>query len=380
MRRDSGRRQISRMQVASQRLSVLFWIMLCAVFAGRSVTVGAQQDPVGHLQDLLNQVRLNEGLAPLGHSTLLTQAAQRHADDLVALGHMTHEGSDGSTYQQRIREARYQAWDDGLTVNEVIWTGLGWADDALIWFYTNPDWAVLTDPKYREVGIGYADDNGIHYFVVTLGARPGVLPIFINDGFRSTESPVVALRLTNEETVPLGDIAWIGKAIEIRISNAPDFDGQSWQPWEPLVPWALSSEEPGNYAVYVEFRDGADRTAIAEATIRLVAPGESPPTPTPFLNLPSAPAEQAPGAVQPMAESTSALPATAASPEVEETPPPTAPEPVGGTFTPYPTWTPLPTELPFAPEEQRTDWPLLLVILLQGAALLLGAAAFLKRH
>ncbi|MCJ7549928.1 MAG: CAP domain-containing protein [Anaerolineae bacterium] len=344
------------------------------------MTVGAQEDPVRHLQDLLNQVRLNEGLAPLRHSTLLTQAAQRHADDLVTLGHLTHGGSDGSTYHQRIREARYQAWDDGLTVNEAIWMGLGSAEDALIWFYTNPDWAVLTDPKYREVGIGHADDNGVHYFVVTLGARPGVLPVFINDGFGSTDSPVVALRLTNEEAVPFGDVGWIGNAIEIRISNTPDFDSQLWQRWEPLVPWALSSQEPGDYAVYVEFRDGAGRTAIAEATIRLVAPGESPPTPTPFLELPSAPAEQTPGAVQPTVEPTPSSPSTTASPEAEETPPPTALDPAGGTFTPYPTWTPLPTELPLAAEEQRTDWPLLLVILLQGAALLLGAAAFLKRH
>ena len=131
---------------------MLFWLTLFALLSGRTVAVRAQQDPVGHLQDLLNQVRLNAGLAPLGHSTLLTQAAQRHADESVVLGHVTHQGSDGSTYQQRIQEARYQAWDDGLGVNEVIWTGLGSAEDALIWFYTNPDWAVLTDPKYREVG------------------------------------------------------------------------------------------------------------------------------------------------------------------------------------------------------------------------------------
>ena len=184
----------------------------------------------------------------------------------------------------------------------------------------------------------------------------------------------------NREAVPFGDVAWIGKAIEIRISNTPDFDAQSWQPWEPLVPWVLSSEEPGDYAVYVEFRDGADRTAIAEATIRLVPPGESLPTPTPFLNLPPAPEDQTLRAVLPTVELTPSLPSTTASPEVEEILTPTAPGPSAGTFTPYPTWTPLPPELPLAAEEERTDWPLLLVILLQGAALLLGAAAFLKRH
>jgi hypothetical protein len=274
-------------------------------------------------------------------------------------------------------------------VNEVIWAGLGTAEDALVWFYTNPEWSTLTDERYREIGVGYADDNGIRYFVVTLGSRPGVLPIFVNDGNSVTESPVVALRLTDERAVPMGDAAWMGQAIEIRISNAPEFEGLPWQPWEPLVPWALSSEEPGEYAVYVEYRDGADRTAIAEDTIRLVAPGESPPTPTPLLSLPARSDEQGEATPAPEVPSETtpgeALPAATVSPVTPSpgfqiTPMPVIPEADAESLTPYPTWTPLPTEVPVSTRDPQANLPIVLAFLLQGAALLIGIGVFLRRH
>jgi hypothetical protein len=352
----------------------------------------AQEDPARYLHDLINHVRLGEGLAPLGGSNLLYQAAQRHADDLVAIGKVTHEGSDSSTYQQRIREARYHAWEDGLMVDEVLWAGLGAAEDALRWFYSNPEWAVLTDPRYREIGIGYAEDNGVRYFVVDLGARPGVLPVFANDGAAVTDAPSVALRLTNEEAVPLGDGTWMGRAIEVRLSNEPDFEGIAWQPWEPLLPWLLAGTEPDSYAVYVQFRDGANRTAVAEDTIQLVAQGEVPPTPTPLLDLGTpldlpdggtgtptdAPADatgDAPSSPEPVASPTASSVVVATA---------TALPDAGGLsseqLSAYPTWTPLPPESPSPLAPAQTDWPVILAVGLQIAALLLGAAAFLRRR
>ncbi|MCU0520288.1 MAG: CAP domain-containing protein [Anaerolineae bacterium] len=349
------------------------------------VPSAAQGDPRGQLFALLNQLRLREGFAPLGNSTLLNAAAQRHADDLVTIGQATHTGSDGSTYQQRIREARYSAWDDGLVVGEVLWTGLGGAEDAVTWFRSNPEWAALTDPRYREAGIGYVDDSGVRYFVVTLGARPGVLPIFINDGADTAESPAVALRLTNEDAVPLGDGAQIGRAIEVRLSNSPTFDGVPWQPWEELLPWLLAGEEPGEYGVYVEFRDGANRTAIAEDIIQLVAPGNSPPTPTPFLNLLEATPEPGTDALDltptaPDAGNSTATPPTGGATSAAPTRTPVALTGEDGEPIVFATWTPLPTDTPDIVEAGAADWPLLLAILLQGAAIVLGIAVFLRRR
>ena len=358
------------------------WLALAlALTLALPLPATAQEDPRGQLFALINQLRLREGLPPLGNSSLLSTAAQRHADDLVTIGRVTHDGSDGSTYQQRIREARYNAWDDGLVVGETLWTGLGGAADAVTWFYSNPaEWAVLTDTRYREAGVGYVDDSGVRTFVVTLGARPGVLPIFVNDGTDTTESPAVALRLTNEDAVPLGDGIQIGRAIEVRLSNSPNFDGVPWQPWEELLPWLLEGEEPGEYAVYVEFRDGASRTAVAEDIIQLVGAGESPPTPTPFVVTTEGTAGPQPG-------SSELTPAPASG---EGTPPPSGedgiatrtPVPLSEDRTPivFATWTPLPTDTPDTAEPGSRDWPLLLALVLQGAAVLLGIAAFLRRR
>ena len=47
---------------------------------------------------------------------------------------------------------------------------------------------------------------------------------------------------------------------------------------------------------------------------------------------------------------------------------------------PYPTWTPLPDQSGVESTERSTDWPVVLAFLLQGAALLLGAALFLRQR
>ncbi|HOU12127.1 MAG TPA: CAP domain-containing protein [Anaerolineae bacterium] len=352
-------------------LALLFALPL---LGGLSKPAALQDSPAAEFYQLVNRTRLSVGLAPFGASTLLTQAAQRHADDIAKRGVATHEGADGSDYRRRIREAGYRAWNDGLLVDEAVWLGLGRPTDALNWFYGQPqEWARFTDARYREIGVGYAEDGqGVHYLVITFGARPGVLPIFINDGASVTDSPVVAVRLTNENAEPMGEGSWIGKAIEVQLSDTPNFDGVPWQPWEPLLPWELTSAEPGDYSVYVQFRDGANRTAIAEATIRLVAPGEAPPTPTPWA-----------GIVLPTPESPAAEPGTpvGAQPTPEAgirfTPIPTlSPE----ELEPLPTWTPLADLEPQDTEAKPANWPIIAGFLLQGVALFLGAAAFLRRR
>ncbi len=255
-------------------------------------------------------------------------------------------------------------------VDEVLWTGLGSAADAVTWFYSNPEWAILSDARYREVGVGYADDSGVRYFVVTLGARAGVLPIFINDGVETTDSPAVALRLTNEDAAPLGDGVQIGRAIEVRVSNSPNFDGVAWQPWEELLPWLLAGEEPGEYAVYVEFRDGANRTAVAEDLIELVNPGESPPTPTPFIDLPRAPRGSR-GAVSTLLHPACRRRPLAPGEDGVPTRTPVALDAEGEEPILYATWTPLPTDIPVdVAEPDSRDWSLLLAFVLQGAAVL----------
>lgn len=357
--------------------------LLLGLLFGVAQPAALQSEPARDFAGRLNQARLAEGLAPLSWSTLLAQAAQRHADDLAAHNLIDSTGSDGSTYRQRIRETGYRAWNDGLLVYETFWVGLGNAENALDWFHNDAtQWSAFVDPRYREVGVGYAESQNLHYFVISFGSRPGVLPVFINEGAETTDRPQVVIHLTNEEAVPLGEGRWIGQAIEVRLGETPDLEDAPWQPWEPLLPWAFSNDTPGDYAVYVEFRDGAGRTTISQDTVRLTAPGEGEPL------APTVPHQEVTPPPEPTVEATTV---PTSEPPVMETPVVTAPP------TPIPTLavatpTPAPTaELLSTPaltptpvtalvsERRPVDWPLVSVVLLQGIALLLGLAAFLRR-
>jgi hypothetical protein len=92
--------------------------------------------------------------------------------------------------------------------------------------------------------------------------------------------------------------------------------------------------------------------------------GAGAPTPSPTTDATEAPLPLTPTATLPPSE-------LETEPEPETAQPPTQ-------LTPRPTWTPLPTDAPVV-ERPPTDWPLVLALLLQGAALLLGFAAFLRR-
>ncbi len=379
-------------------------VVLVAVVSLASLPASAQEsDPVATWQALVNQARLDEGLPPYGFSSLLAAAAQRHADDLAAHQIWSHTGSDGSTARQRIAEAGYAAWTwngGELIAGENFWTGYGTIEDALAFFLEDPPHRDnILSTTYREIGVGVAADaEGRHYYVLDFSVRPNVLPIFINDGAASADNPQVAIRLTNEEARPGGQGAiFMGQAIEIRISNEPSFDDLPWQPWEPLVPWALP-DTPGEHTVYVQFRDAAGRTAASADTIVLgegtfVAPTAAPPSPTseptatpvppaPTAEPPVPPTAEPP--VSPTAEPTVTLTPTVApipepSPTTEPTPPSYAPGPSPSIpiITPFPTWTPLPTAV--IREEREPDAPLSLLAALQGVVVLLGLYLVLRR-
>ncbi|MGB9870856.1 MAG: CAP domain-containing protein [Anaerolineae bacterium] len=360
---------------------ILLWGLVLVV--GRA---GAQEEnPAMQFYARVSQVRLDNGLPPYGWSDLLAVAAQRHANDLAAHRLASHTGSDGSTPRQRIAEAGYAAWGNGAVVGENFWTGFGSIQDALDWFMGDPPHREnILSSRYREIGIGVATDReGRVYYVLDFGARPNVLPVFINDGAPTTESPQVAVRLTNEEAYPQGEgSALMGRAVEVRLSNTPDFSGASWQSWEPLLPWTLPAE-PGEHWVYVQFRDGAGRTAGSADSILLVLPGTSPTpslptdTPTPKPTLTPTPA---PSPAPPLPPPTG-IPTLPPSPTPGEVPSPSPPPPTvprAATRTSFPTWTPLPTAV--ARAGGSSDPLLVLLFGLEGFAILLGVYLALRRR
>ena len=379
-------------------------VILVAFLVLISLPANAQgPDPIVTWQVLVNKARLDEGLAPYSFSTLLAAAAQRHADDLAAHQISSHTGSDGSTAKQRVANAGYAAWtwnNGDLIVGENFWTGFGSIEDAMAFFLEDPPHRDnVLSTQYREIGIGVATDTaGRNYYVLDFGARPNVLPIFVNDGAANTENPQVAIRLTNEEARPGGSgTIFMGRAIELRASNEPDFGDRPWQPWEPLVPWTLP-DTPGEYTVYVQFRDAAGRTAASADAITLgegapSTPIPIPPSPTPeptATSIPPSPTLEPTITPEPAAPLVSEPTATLA-PIVTPTPePPPGAAPTltpyvvrpssvaPGSATPFPTWTPLPTAVP--QEVSRPDAPLAMLAVLQGIALILGLYLVLHRR
>jgi uncharacterized protein YkwD len=362
-------------------LGILLLATLGGLLMGRAE---AQQDLAAQFYDLVNEARLDKGLAPYGSSKQLIAAAQRHADDLAAHGFTSddvHEGSDGSTIEQRITEAVYAAWTQNggeLIAGESVWTGT--IEDGMAYFLEDaPRSENILSPIYREIGIGVAADaNGQNYYVLNFGARPNVLPIFINDGDANTDNPEIAILLTNEKARPGGKgSVFMGQAIEIRINNEPVFEDLPWQSWEQLVPWTLPNT-PGEHTVYVQFRDAANRTAASVDTVILGEGAITVPTTTP-----SSPTAEATATAAPVAAPTAApaaTPTASATPSLPtSTPVPLAPtpSPLPLNLTPFPTWTPLP--LPLPPETGNHSMPLGAVVALQGLALILGLYMALRR-
>jgi hypothetical protein len=354
--------------------------------------------------DLVNETRLDEGLDPYAESRLLSSAAQRHADDLAENGPADpddlHRGSDDSDGQERIDEAGYAAWtkDGELVVAENVWVGRGAAEDALASFLEDEAYrGNLLSDALREMGVGVVSDaEGRSVYVLDFGARPNVLPIFINDGAASTENREVAIRLTNERVRPEGEGAsFIGEAIEIRMSNEPSFEELAWDSWAPLVSWVLP-DVAGEHTVYVQFRDAAGRTAASADGIFLDHGTPATPTVTPPTAAASPPATDTAAPPTPMpASSATPGPATSgaeAEPTSAVSTATSTPSSLVSRATPFPTWTPLPSPTPTSvdpdepgdvtlalPEMGGYSRPLVIVGVLQGVVVILGLYWVVRR-
>ena len=66
--------------------------------------------------EAINATRISHGLHALAANTQLADAAERHAQDMATHPGIVHTGSDGSSIEQRIREAGYALSGGGIMV------------------------------------------------------------------------------------------------------------------------------------------------------------------------------------------------------------------------------------------------------------------------
>lgn len=405
---------------------VVSMIGLAGLIAAEAHPVGAQGQPDDKMLvwARLNDVRRANGLPPLARNTQLDQAAQRHSDDMADKGFVDETGSDGSSPRQRIEATGYARWPGVRIWAESIYAGQSTFDEALDFLLGDDGQRrTLLSPRLREVGIGIARDSLRTYWTLTFGAQPNLLPVFINDDAPVTNERQVAVLLTQEEAVPAGDVNAIGRVLEIRISDRPDFAGADWQPWERLIPFTLSGGS-GTKTIYVEMRDGAGRTTIATDSIvydpnardvvRPMPPGAieaaaandplAQPTPEPVITAePIAPEPTAAAIANPVAVVVTLAPerpsAVTPAQTPAQTPAAAGAEPGAVVVVLQPTATPTPAAPPLTsivvatpsaeddvrqfeaapPGAPPADWIVPVYLVAQGSVILLALTALLRR-
>jgi uncharacterized protein YkwD len=130
---------------------------------------------VTELQKLINDARINNGLAALSINTQLTAAAKAHAVDLICSNSLSHIGTNGSTPQSRLTA-------QGLTASLVIENLYalspvygGNAQSAFNWWNSDPaSKADLLNPSTTIVGVAYvsSDKSLLGGYFVVVSAKP----------------------------------------------------------------------------------------------------------------------------------------------------------------------------------------------------------------
>ena len=109
----------------------------------------------------VNSVRATHRLRRLRRSARLSQAALRHARDMLRRSYFSHRSPEGTTALSRARRAGYGADADGVFVGEILGLGLAGTPWALTprglvrqWLRSRSHRRVLVSRRWRELGIG----------------------------------------------------------------------------------------------------------------------------------------------------------------------------------------------------------------------------------
>ena len=123
--------------------------------------------------DDVNRARGDHGLPPLALNAALTEAAQRHVDDVIASGRWGHYGSDGSNIYQRAARAGYPS--SAVSEN---WVAVGAPERAIVWWMN--DWihrVNILGTHWDDIGVGAGQTpGGMYIFVTDFGNRDGGVP------------------------------------------------------------------------------------------------------------------------------------------------------------------------------------------------------------
>lgn len=123
------------------------------------------------IEEGINDVRANQGMPKLMHSSKVAQAALRHSNDMAFNGITDHIGSDGSDPGDRLSDACYQ-WQ---AYGEILAGGYRNPADAITaWMESPSHKEIILSELFTEFGAGYVykrDSKYSHYYTVDFGVR-----------------------------------------------------------------------------------------------------------------------------------------------------------------------------------------------------------------
>jgi uncharacterized protein YkwD len=140
---------------------------LRAVQDEKSSGTGSELSP--ELRELVaahNKERAAEELEPLAPNAKLTAAALEHARDMAEHKKLSHEGSDGSKFNERIERQGYR----GRRLAENVAEGQKSVEEVMREWMNSPHHRANILGDFKEIGMAYAtSDDGTLYWCTTFG-------------------------------------------------------------------------------------------------------------------------------------------------------------------------------------------------------------------
>jgi uncharacterized protein YkwD len=112
------------------------------------------------LIDLFNAERAKVGSPALQFHSLIQGAARRHSEDMNTADFFSHQGSDQSTTENRVKDSGYtESCECNYKFGEILADGANSANHAVqLWLESPPHRKILLDSDYVHVGI-YKDGS-----------------------------------------------------------------------------------------------------------------------------------------------------------------------------------------------------------------------------
>jgi uncharacterized protein YkwD len=237
-------------------------IVLSALVCFFAVTVEAKADTLSRelfdqrVVELVNIERAKQNLPPLKRVEPLSASALAYSQSMAGRNFYSHASPDGTTLAQRLQAAGYANWSG---IGENLAAALSTPENAVAGWMASPTHrANILSAQFREIGVGYVYDANdrfgpyYHYWTMHLGARYSMYGVIINSEAITTTNATVNLYIQGQR--------W---AAEMMVSNSPDFQGASWEPFATAKQWTLL---PGNGARTVYLRLRTRQGKLAESS------------------------------------------------------------------------------------------------------------------